>query len=350
MLKLILKIFAPRGNKMTAGDIAKKFGLEIRGDPAAVVTGVAPIADAKRGDIAFYSTERNAEVFRILPIDVLRKTSASVILLQPEQIGDAPAGRTLLISNTPRGEIVKILGIIYAKKPKRGIHFTAHVERGVYFRRKHSVYIGPNAIVEQGAVLGENVRIDAGAFVGAGVKLGKNTVVHAGAHIENADVCADCVIYPGACVGKDGFGFTRQNGKNAFIPHVGRVVLGDRVSVGANSAIDRGLMSDTRVGDGTKIDNLVQVAHGVIIGRECFLASGTGIAGGCVVGDRVMFGGHAGIANGLTIGDDAEVGPNSGVFRNVKPGEKVLGYPATNAIEYFRMFAWVKQQIKKQGE
>lgn len=345
MKNLLRMLFGPRANKTTAGELAKKFGLELKGNPNEPVKGVAPIAEAKAGQLAFYSTERNSAAFKILPIDVLKNTKATVILVQPEQVKNAPKGATLLITDSPRGEIVKILGVIYAEKPRFGVSYFSVVERGVFFRKKRSNYIGQFATVERGAVLEEGVKIYPGAFIGRNVVLRANTVVHSGAHIENATIGSDCVINANAVIGKDGFGYTRQDGKNVFIPHVGRVVLGNRVSVGANSCIDRGAMTDTIVGDGTKIDNLCQIAHGVVIGKECFLASGVGLAGGSVVGDRVLLGGHCGIANGIHIGDDAEVGANSGVFRNIPAGEKWMGMPAGPGIEFFRHYAWVKKQI-----
>lgn len=347
MKDLLRKIFGPRGVKITAAELAKKFGLELKGDPNTVVSGVAPIADAKPGQLAFYSTERNSNAFKILPIEVLQKTRASVILLQKEQIKNAPKGATLLITDSPRGNIVKILSVIYAEKPRFGISYFATVERGVFFRKKHSCYVGQYATIERGAVLEEGVKIYPGAFIGRNVVIGANTIVHSGAHIENATIGSDCVINANAVIGKDGFGYTRQNGKNVFIPHTGRVILGNRVSVGANTCIDRGAMTDTIVGNGTKIDNLCQVAHGVVIGEECFLASGVGIAGGTVIGNRVLLGGHVGISNGLHIGDDVEVGANSGVFRSIPAGEKWMGMPAGPGIEFFRHYAWVKSQMAK---
>lgn len=347
MNNLLRKIFGPRGTKTTAGELAKKFGLELQGNPDEIVRGVAPIADAKPGNLAFYSTERNSNAFKILPITVLQKTHATVILLQREQIKDAPKGATLLITDSPRGNIVKILGEIYREKPRFGVSYFSVVERGVFFRKKRTNYIGQYATVERGAVLEEGVKIYPGAFIGRNVVIGANTIVQTGAHIENATIGSDCVINANAVIGKDGFGYTRQDGKNVFIPHTGRVVLGNRVSVGSSTCIDRGAMTDTIVGDGTKIDNLCQIAHGVVIGKECFLASGVGIAGGAVIGDRVLLGGHVGIANGIHIGDDVEIGANSGVFRSIPNGEKWMGMPAGPGIEFFRHYAWVKNQMAK---
>lgn len=337
----------PAASKTTAGALANKFGLELRGNPNATVRGVAPIADAKAGQLAFYSTEQNSNAFKILPIEVLQKTRATVILVQPEQAKHAPEGATLLITDSPRGNIVKILGEIYREKPRFGVSKNAHIDRGVFFRKKRSNYVGQFATIERGAAIEPGVKIYPGAFIGRNVVLGRNTIVHSGAHIENATIGADCVINANAVIGKDGFGYTRQDGHNIFIPHVGRVVIGERVSVGANTCIDRGAMTDTTIGDGTKIDNLCQVAHGVRIGKECFLASGVGLAGGVVVGDRALLGGHVGVANGVHIGDDASVGANSGVFRNIPNGESHMGYPAGPGTEFMRHYAWLRKNVKK---
>ncbi|MBR6598135.1 MAG: UDP-3-O-(3-hydroxymyristoyl)glucosamine N-acyltransferase [Alphaproteobacteria bacterium] len=347
MMKIIRNLFAPAANKTTAGELATKFGLELRGDANAPVTGVAPIADARAGQLAFYSTEQNSNAFKILPLSVLQNTRATVILVQPEMAQHAPTGATLLVTDSPRGNIVKILGEIYRAKPRFGINRNAHIDRGVFFRKKRTTYVAQFATIERGAVIEPDVKIYPYAYIGRNVVLGRGTVVHSGAHIENATIGANCVINSGAVIGKDGFGYTRQNGKNVFIPHVGRVVLGERVSIGANTCVDRGAMTDTRIGDGTKVDNLCQIAHGVVVGSECFLASGVGLAGGVVIGDRVLLGGHVGVANGVKIGNDASVGANSGVFRNIPDGESHMGYPAGPGTEFMRHYAWLRKNAKK---
>ncbi len=346
MLKIIKSLMMPAATRTTAGELAEKFNLTLQGSADTVVGGVAPIADARPGQLAFYSTEQNSAAFKILPIEVLKNTRASVILLQPAQVKDAPRGATLLITDSPRGNIVKILGEIYREPPRFGIDRRAVIARGVFFRKKKTVYVGQFATIETGAVIEEDVKIYPGAYIGRNVTIGRGTIVHHGAHIENATIGAECVINAGAVIGKDGFGYTRQDGHNIFIPHTGRVVLGDRVSVGANTCIDRGAMTDTRVGDGTKIDNLCQIAHGVVIGAECFLAAGVGIAGGTVVGDRALLGGHVGIANGVKIGNDAEVGANSGVFRDVPDGARHMGYPAGPGTEFMRHYAILRRMAK----
>lgn len=312
MLKIIKSLLMGGAKKITAGELAAKFGLELRGDADFVITGVAPIADAVAGQLAFYSTEKNGANAKVLPIDVLKKTRASVILLQPDMVKNAPRGRTLLITDRPRAFITQILGEMYSVKIPAKIAKSAVIHRG--------------------------------AFIGDNVVIGENTVVYPGAFIENTTIGDDCVIHNGASIGKDGFGYDPATGK--FIPHIRGVVIGDRVSVGANTCIDRGVMADTIIGDDTKIDNLVQVAHGVVIGKNCFIAAQTGIAGGCVIGDRVFLGGQVGLANGVRIGNDAKVGAHSGIFRNIPDGESQMGYPAVPGMEFMRTHAWLRRAVK----
>ncbi|MDR1826505.1 MAG: UDP-3-O-(3-hydroxymyristoyl)glucosamine N-acyltransferase [Rickettsiales bacterium] len=348
--RLLLKLFGPRIKKTSAGEIADMFGLELKGDRATVISGIAPIADAKSGDIAFYSTERNHDTFRILPLEVLKNTKASVIIVQPENVQHAPKGAALLITERPRAEVVKVLGFIFAEPRKRGISLDAIIARGVYFRKRRSVYVAPFAIIEKGAVIEEDVQVMSGAYIGRNCQIGKNTIVHPNAVIENATIGENSVIHSGACIGKEGFGYTVQDGKTVFIPHAGRVVIGNEVSIGANSCVDRGMITDTKIGDGTKIDNLVQIAHGVVVGKNCFLAAGVGLAGGVVVGDRVFMGGHVGIANGLKIGDDVKIAGQSGLMRSVPAGEEWLGNPAFPARESLRMTAWVRKNAIKKND
>jgi UDP-3-O-[3-hydroxymyristoyl] glucosamine N-acyltransferase len=350
MKKILMRLFGPRIKKTTAGEIAKKFGLDLQGKAETVVSGIAPIADAKPGDIAFYSTERNSTAFKILPISVLENTKASTIIIQPENIPHAPKGATLLVTDSPRSEVVKVLDFIFTEPAKRGISLDAIIAHGVFFKKKKTVFIAPFAIIEKGAVIEENVQIMSGVYIGKNCRIGKNTIIHPNVVIENATIGEDCVIHNGASIGKDGFGFTRQDGKNVFIPHAGRVIIGNSVSIGANSCVDRGVMTDTQIGDDTKIDNLVQVAHGVIIGKGCFMASEVGLAGGVVIGNHVLIGGQTGISNGIHVGDDAEIGGKSMLFKNVPAGERWFGNPALPAMESMRMTAWLRRQVKQKGE
>jgi UDP-3-O-[3-hydroxymyristoyl] glucosamine N-acyltransferase len=346
-----MRLFGPRSKKTTAGEIARKFGLELRGNHRQPIIGIAPIADAKPGDIAFYSTERVSEAFKILPMETLENTRATTIIVQPENAGRAPAGATLLVTDHPRAEVIKVLDFLFAEPPKRGISRDAIIARGVLFRRKRSVYIAPFAVIEKGASIGENAQIHTGAYIGRGVRIGKNSVIHPHAVIENATIGDDCVIYSGAAIGKDGFGNIIKDGRMTFVSHAGRVVIGSRVSIGACSCVDRGMMTDTAIGDGTKIDNLVQVAHGVVIGRECGIAACVGIAGGAVIGDRVLLGGQSGVPNGIRIGDDAQLAAKCGPTENIPAGVRGVGWPGMPMMESMRMTAWLRgHALGKRGK
>ncbi|MDR0448976.1 MAG: UDP-3-O-(3-hydroxymyristoyl)glucosamine N-acyltransferase [Rickettsiales bacterium] len=346
--KLLTRFLAPKASvKLTAGEIADKLGLEIRGNRDTIITGLAPIADAKPGQAAFYSAERNSAAFKILPIEVLKNTKASVILLQPEQTADAPKGATLVVSDSPRRDVIKIMEIIFAPKKRRGIDRSAKIARGVFFRDKKSVFIGPNVVIESGCAIEPDVEIESCAYIGGRSIIGRGTTIGPNAYVANTTCGADCEIANGASIGKHGFGYSIVDGKNMPIPHLGRVVLGDRIDVGANSVVDRGVMADTILGSGTKLDSLVMVGHNVVFGEECFAAGQSGFAGGTIVGSRAKFGGQAGAVNKISVGDDAEIGTNSCPTKDVPAGSKMLGFPAVPANDFLRMQAFLRRSIKQ---
>jgi len=324
--KLLIKLFAPKARATTAGALAQMFDLELRGAADTVITGIAPIADAGPGQITFYSTETINDTFKILPIEVLKNTRASVIILQPKQIKDAPKGAVLLVTDSPRSEIVKILSFIYAPVKRPGI------ARG--------------ATVMRGAKLGKNVVIEPGAYIGSAAIIGDNTVIGPNAFVDNATIGSDCSIHACSVIGKDGFGFIIQDGKTIHIPHVGRAILGDRVNVGSNSIIERGTLGDTTVGDDTKIGNLVQIAHNCKVGKGCFMTGNIGISGAVTIGDNVMIGGGTVINNKVNVGANVQIGGGSALLKDIPSGETWIGYPAMPAMDFMRQTAWLRSQIK----
>lgn len=192
------------------------------------------------------------------------------------------------------------------------------------------------AFVASDAGIGANVRIGAGAYVGPGVTIGDDTEIGPGAFVSHALVGRRVVIASGARIGGAGFGFAPGPDGLVRTPQLGRVLIGDDVEIGANTAIDRGALGDTVIGDGTKIDNLVQIGHNVRLGRHCVIAAQTGISGSCVIGDGVMMGGQVGLADHLVIGDGALIAAGSGLMRDVPPGEKWGGAPARPIREWLR--------------
>ena len=227
--------------------------------------------------------------------------------------------------------------------------------------------IHPTAVVDKTAIVGNGTRIGAGCYIGPKVELGenvtiypnatildestigKNTTIWSGAVIrERCIIGSHCIIHPNATIGADGFGFRPCPEKGLVkINHIGNVIIGNGVEIGANSCVDRGKFSSTIVGDGCKIDNLVQIAHNSKLGRFCIMAGNSGLAGSVTLGNGVMIGGSASIKDHLTIGDGAIVGAGSGVAANVEAGKIVLGYPAVDAREALKQWAILKRLAKE---
>jgi UDP-3-O-[3-hydroxymyristoyl] glucosamine N-acyltransferase len=229
-----------------------------------------------------------------------------------------------------------------------------------------AVDVHPTANIDPTAILGNGVRIGAGSYIGPKVQIGENatnypnvtildectigksTVIWSGAVVrERCHIGNDCIIHPNATIGADGFGFRPcpQRGL-AKIPQIGNVVIGNNVEIGANSSVDRGKFSSTVLGDGCKIDNLVQIGHNSKLGKFCIMAGNSGLAGSVTLGDGVMIGGSASIKDHLTIGNGAIVGAGSGVAADVEPGKTVLGYPACDARDALKQWAAIKRLIK----
>ena len=230
--------------------------------------------------------------------------------------------------------------------------------------------IHPSAVIDITAVIGENSEIGANAYIGPNVKIGKNvriypnvtvldestiddqTVIWSGTVIrERCQIGHNCIIHPNATIGADGFGFRPCPERGlAKIPQIGNVVIGNYVEIGANTCIDRGKFSSTILGDGCKIDNLVQIGHNSVLGKFCIMAGNSGLAGSVTLGNGVIIGGSASIKDHTTIGDGATVGAGSGVTGDIPAGKVMLGYPAVEARDALKQWAILKRLVKESGE
>lgn len=306
---------------LTVEEIARLVGGVVTGDPATEITGVNGIQEAGPGDLCF------ARGPKYHPM--LRDCRASAALVSEPVEGISPA--TILVAR-PEQAFVMVLHLFESQKahvPPAGADPSASVSPEAVLGA--GVHVGPRAVVEAGARLDDGVVVHAGVYVGRNCRIGAGTVLYPNAVLrEETVVGKGCIIHSGACIGSDGFGFVPVEGAWRKIPQVGTVEIGDDVEIGSNTAIDRATFGVTRIGSGTKIDNLVQIGHNVRIGEHCVIAGTAGIAGSAVIGDHVRIGASAGIAGHITIGDGASIGARSGVMKSVPAGAVVSGFPATD--------------------
>jgi UDP-3-O-[3-hydroxymyristoyl] glucosamine N-acyltransferase len=221
------------------------------------------------------------------------------------------------------------------------IHPTARLENGVT--------IDPGAVIGPRAEIGSGTVVGAGAVVGSNVHIGRDCAIGPNASIMHALIGDRVIVHPGCRIGQDGFGYLMGAAGHVKVPQIGRVIIQDGVEIGANTTIDRGALRDTVIGEGTKIDNLVQIAHNVQIGRHCVLASQTGISGSAVIEDHVMTGGQVGIADHVTIGTGAALGAKAGVMHDAPAGARWVGAPAKPVKQFFREVAALERLAGHSG-
>ena len=306
--------------RLTAGEIAEAVGGRVLGDAAAVVHAVAPLDRAGPEHVSFLAAARYQPLFA--------STRAGVVLIAPELAEAAGPVTTRVVVAKPHEALLALLPRLYTTPPREaGVHATAVVGRGVSLGE--GVTIGPFAVIGEGAVLAARAWVDAHAVVGAGAVVGEDSHVHPHATLyPNARLGRRVTIHSGVRIGSDGFGYVYRGGAHEKLPHVGGCIIEDDVEIGANTTVDRGSIDDTVVGAGTKIDNLVQIAHNVRIGRLCLIMSQVGLAGSTRVDDGVIIAGQAAAAGHLTIGKGARIAGRGAVFGDVPPGETWSGYPA----------------------
>jgi len=309
--------------RISLGRLAELAGARLAGDAALEVTGAAGLLEAGPEDVSFLENPKYAE-------HVLASKAAAVFLPPAaEKTPGGPANR--LYMDRPRWGYTKVLELIYQEKwkpepavlsPKADIHFEAKLGK--------DVAVGPFTVLKGRTLVGERTRIGAQCFIGYNARIGKDCVLHPGAYVGDYCELGDRVIVqPGAVIGSDGYGYDTdpKTGVHHKIPQVGRVVLENDVEIGANVTIDRATTGETRVGAGTKVDNLVQLGHNVTTGRNCLVISQVGVAGSTKIGNHVVLAGQAGLAGHIAIGDGAVITAQTGVMSDVPPKAVLFGTP-----------------------
>ncbi|HEY5441894.1 MAG TPA: UDP-3-O-(3-hydroxymyristoyl)glucosamine N-acyltransferase [Gemmatimonadaceae bacterium] len=305
---------------LTAASIAAAVGGTLTGDETASVTAVAPLDRAQSHHVTFLASAKYAPL--------LASADAGVLLVAPALAETPGRARARVVVANPYEAMLSLLAALYpSARHAPGIHPSAVVGRGATLG--DDVFIGPFVVVGEGARLGARVRLHPHVVVGPGVEIGDDCELYEGVTCYSGTLLAARVrVHAGARLGSDGFGYVFRGGVHEKIPHVGRCIVESDVEIGANSTIDRGSIDDTVIGAGTKIDNLVQIAHNVRIGRLCLIVSQVGIAGSVQVEDGAILAGQVGVSGHLTIGKGARLAAQAGVFGDIPAGETWSGYPA----------------------
>jgi UDP-3-O-[3-hydroxymyristoyl] glucosamine N-acyltransferase len=335
--------FFKQPKPMTLREIAAASGATVEGNADKIVTDVAPLQIAGADHLSFFDNRKYLEIFQT--------TKAGACFASPEFSGKAPKGVTLLVSKNPYKSYALAAQKLYPQPTWNRTHIvpTAHIDK--------SATIGANCIIDHNAYIGRHAKIGANCWIrpntviGPGVEIGENTVIGSNCTLSHCVIGSRVHILPGVRIGQEGFGFAIDPAGHILVPQLGRVIVGDGVSIGANTTIDRGAGPDTVIGDGCMIDNLVQIGHNVKIGKHVVIVAQVGISGSTEIEDYAVLAGQVGVAGHLKIGRGARVGAQAGVMKDIDPGAEVMGTPAVPLRNFFRQAATISNlSNKKSGE
>src|SRR6516225_7296131 len=305
-----------------------------------LLEGVAPLQTAGPNEVSFLDNRRY--------VSSLEHTLAGAVIVHPDMAARVPATAVPIVTSEPYAAWARVAALFYpVPPPSPGIHPSAIVADGAIV--DPSAEVGPLSLIDTGAEIGPGCWIGPCAVIGRGVVIGRDCRIGAHVSLSHALLGARVYVYPGARIGQEGFGFAYTKDGFLSVPQLGRVILEEDVEVGANTTIDRGSSQDTVIGAGSRLDNLVQIGHNVVLGRCCVIVSQVGISGSTVLGNFVRVGGQAGLTGHLRIGHGAEIGAQAGVMSDVAPGAKVLGSQAQPIRDFFRQIATLTKMAKKQA-
>jgi UDP-3-O-[3-hydroxymyristoyl] glucosamine N-acyltransferase len=337
--------FFPAARPLTVGEIATLTGAEPFPAPdlTRLVSDIAPLDRAGPRDLTFLDNPKYAEA--------LAATRAGACLVAARFVQDVPARVAALRAKEPYRAFIMVARALFpaAQRPSslfdaQGVAAGAMVHAQA--RLEPGVTVDPGAVIGPGAEIGADTVVAVNAVIGPGVRIGRDCAIGAGASITHALIGDRVIIHAGCRIGQDGFGYLPGRRGSIKIPQTRRVIIQDDVEIGANTTIDRGGSRDTVIGEGTKIDNLVQIGHNCSIGRHCFIVSQTGISGSVEVGDYAMLGGQVGVADHLTIGEGARLKARSGVITDIPAGKEWGGFPARPFREWLRAEAMIGRMVR----
>lgn len=322
---------AAAGMSARAGEVAHLVGGDLAGDPTVELSGFAALDDAKPGDLTFCRSSEFAAAWD-------RSQASAVLVTRGVPLTPRPGTAVITVDDADLA-MTAILTAVEprASEPEAGVHPSAVIDEDA--RVDPSATVGPGCVVSAGATIGPRCRLIANVFIGEHATIGADTRLHPGVVVEHrCRIGARCVLHGNVVVGADGFGYRPSADRRSLVrlPHLHAVTIEDDVEIGACTCIDRGKLRDTRIGQGTKIDNLVQIGHSVQVGRMCVLCGLSAIAGSATLGDGVTMGGRSGVLDGVRVGPGATIAANSAPSADVPPETTIAGFPAVEANRYAR--------------
>ena len=333
------KRFFDNQGPFTIGDLAELSSSEVypsnSGDKK--VEDVAPLNIASDKDISFIDNKKYIDAFKI--------SKAGFCIAHPAMKDMAPEGMVLLLNSNPYKAYADVAQAFYNPSKRTGIHESAIIDASAKLGK--ACFVGAGAVIGENVIVGDNSEIEANATIAKGVVIGNDTVIGSNASLTHAVVGNNCYIYTGARIGQDGFGFAMSATGHTRIPQMGRVIIEDRVEVGANCTIDRGAGPDTIIRSGVMVDNLVQLGHNVEMGECSVIVAQAGVSGSTKIGKFCVLAGQSGIAGHLNIGDGVKVGAKGGVISDVEAGQEVMGFPAVPGRLFFKQMAYLKRAVTK---
>ena len=330
------RFFARTGPHSLAA-VAKVAGAEIEAGDT-LIHGVSPLQTAGPDQVSFLDNRRYA--------DLLATTRAGAVIVHPELAARVPDSSVALPTSTPYVAWARVAAMFYPAPPVTpGIHPSAIIDSAATV--DDTAEIGPNVVIGAGALVGARSRIGAGAVIAQGVIIGTDCRIGALVSLSHAVLGDRVSLSPGVKVGQEGFGFAQTDRGFVTVPQLGRVIIESDVDIGANSTVDRGSTQDTVIGAGSRIDNLVQIAHNVRLGRCCVIVAQAGIAGSATLGDFVVVAGQAGLNGHITVGSRARIGAQAGVMSDLAAGTDVVGSPAEPVRDFFRGIAALRKLTRQ---